>query len=72
MTTKVILRGVDAVHYAQDHDIAIHVADAGDPQRSAQVDLDEARRVAERDPERVWVEVERAVNTGGDNTGPWD
>lgn len=70
--TRVILHGADAVHYAQDHGVAIHVRDGDEPGRSTSVSLDEARAVAEREPERVWVEIEQAVNTGGENTGPWD
>lgn len=69
---KVILHGADAIHYAENHGVAVFVGDPQDPQHSATAELDEARAIAEREPQRVWVEIERLVNTGGDNTGPWD
>ncbi|MGD8642780.1 MAG: hypothetical protein PVI15_00745 [Chromatiales bacterium] len=58
----VILKGRDAVNYAGNHQgIAIHEIDAEGHDHT--VSLDEARRLADIEPDSLWVEIQAHINS---------
>ena len=62
---KVVLKGKEAVHYAEENNIPMVHADtdeAGDS--SEEVDLEAARDMLKTHPDRVWLEVEATINQG--------
>ena len=62
--STVILRGEDAIHFAEIHHLHIHKdADAHSGPRD-DVSPEEAHRLALADPDALWVEAHVAVNTG--------
>ena len=64
--STVILRGDEAVHYADVHNLSLNCdADASHDARQG-ISLEEAQDIAEEHPELVWIEVHTAVNSGED------
>lgn len=66
--SRVVLYGDDAIRYAEQHHIAVHL---GDQQEDASsTDFGRARSLAAENPRSVWVEIDENVNTGKDGEGP--
>lgn len=63
--SKVVLRGEEALRYAERHDVPLHMTGHGKEDDTV-VDLERAREVAAEHPSRVWIEVEEGVNTAED------
>lgn len=62
--TTVILKGQEAIHYAEAHHVSLHKY--ADESGSARDDLspEDARRIALQHPELIWVETHIGVNSG--------
>ena len=66
--SRVVLYGDDAIRYAEQHHIAVHLRDQREDEAST--DFGYARSLAAENPRHVWVEIEGNVNTGKDGEGP--
>ncbi len=66
--SRVVLYGDDAIRYAENHHIAVHLRE--DRDEEASTDFGHARELAADNPRDVWVEIEGNVNTGKDGEGP--
>ena len=61
--STVILKGEEAIHYAQVHHLPLHCdASDGEPTRD-DLDPETAMRIAAEHPERIWVETRIPVNS---------
>ncbi len=63
MTTTVILRGEEAVHYAEVHNLKLHrdATDAGPA--SSRLSVAAARKLLEEHPEALWVKTHIGINS---------
>ncbi len=62
--TTVILKGQEAIHYAEVHHLLLHrYADATGAARD-DLSLEDARQIAGEHPELIWVETHIGVNSG--------
>lgn len=66
--SRVVLYGDDAIRYAEQHHVAVHLQDQRDDEAST--DFSHARSLAADNPRAVWVEIDGNVNTGKDGSGP--
>lgn len=64
--SKVILKGYEAIHYAERHGLAINKSAGPMAEASSGLTVDEATEVANQDPALIWIEVEEAVNSADD------
>ena len=62
--STVILRGEEAIHFAETHDVALSRAAGAGGQALEGLSVDEARKIAAEHPELVWVETHIGVNSG--------
>ena len=62
--STVILKGDEAIHYAAVHEMTLHkyASDSGGERDGLSVE--EANKIAEKDPGLIWVEAHLAINTG--------
>lgn len=64
--SKVILRGYEAIHYAESHGLAINKSAGPMDESSTGLTVNEAIKVANQDPALIWIEVDEAVNSADD------
>ena len=61
----VILKGQEALHYAEAHHIpTVHAFTDESGEDSKDVDLTAARDMLKEHPERVWLEIKASINPG--------
>lgn len=68
--SRVVLYGNDAIRYAEQHHIAVHLRDRSDDEAST--DFGHARSLAAENPRDVWVEIDGSVKSDKDKQGPRD
>lgn len=61
--SKVILKGYEAIHYAQRHGLALNTSASALHESSTGLPVNEAIPVADQDPALIWIEVDEALNT---------
>jgi hypothetical protein len=64
--SKVILKGYEAIHYAESHGLPINKSAGPMDESRTGLTVNEAIKVANQDPALIWVEVDQAVNTADD------
>ncbi|MFZ0254678.1 MAG: hypothetical protein WAN46_03290 [Gammaproteobacteria bacterium] len=64
--SKVILKGYEAIHYAERHGLAINKSAGPMDEANSGLTVNEAIKVANQDPALIWIEVDEAVNTADD------
>ena len=62
--STVILRGEEALHYAEVHGLRLSTDATPDHPASDNLTVEEARRIQDAGPGHVWVETKAGVNSG--------
>lgn len=61
--SKVILKGFEAIHYAQRHGMTLSKSAGPMDESSTGLTVNEAIKVANQEPALIWLEIDEAVNT---------
>lgn len=60
--SKVILKGYEAIHYAEKHGMRLNKSAGPTEEPSSGLSVEEAIKVANQDPAVIWLEVDESVN----------
>ena len=60
----VILRGEEAIHYANAHGVPLHSEQVGSEPARDGLSVDEARKIQQKTPGHIWLETEIGINSG--------
>lgn len=60
--SKVILKGYEAIHYAEKHGMRLNKSAGATEEPSSELSVQEAIKVANQNPALIWLEVDESVN----------